>query len=77
MLQDVNAEALDVYVIEPMTQAEAEVVGHWHYPLPSDFHDVVAEPEGYAELIDPTARGSRFVVASLPAERTEDDRPRG
>jgi len=69
MLRLVNAELPDEYVIEPMTQAEAETVGRWKYPPPYDFYNVVADPADYADLIDPLARGSRFFVASLPADR--------
>jgi ribosomal-protein-alanine N-acetyltransferase len=69
MLQSVNAGLPDEYVIEPMTQTEAEAVGRWHYPPPYDFYDVVADPADYAELTDSVARGSRFFVASSPADR--------
>jgi ribosomal-protein-alanine N-acetyltransferase len=65
----VNTASPDQYVIEPMTQAEAEAVGRWQYPPPYDFYDVGADPADYAELTDPAARGSRFFVASSPADR--------
>ncbi|WP_225047239.1 GNAT family N-acetyltransferase [Lacticaseibacillus kribbianus] len=48
-------------IFAPLTQANAlRIADDWHYPAPYDFYDMTADPEDYAELIDPAARGDQY-----------------
>lgn len=52
---------MDYYSVMPLTQDLAlEIANQWMYEPPYDFYNAVADPEDYAELISPEARGDRY-----------------
>ena len=52
---------------EPMSQRQACAVAAWRYDPPYDFYDAVADPEDFAELLDPVQRaGHYFAVLGAP-----------
>lgn len=49
------------YYIMPMTQESAEIIAKdWLYPAPYDFYNLAADPEDYAEMIDPKLRQNSY-----------------
>jgi [ribosomal protein S18]-alanine N-acetyltransferase len=45
-----------------MSQADAKAIARWHYPAPFSFYDWTSDPDDFAELLDPTARGDDYVA---------------
>ncbi|WEM59026.1 GNAT family protein [Streptococcus parauberis] len=49
------------FYIMPMTQESAEIIAKdWLYPAPYDFYNLAADPEDYAEMIDPKLRQNSY-----------------
>ncbi|CAM4277762.1 GNAT family acetyltransferase [Streptococcus penaeicida] len=49
------------YYIMPLTQHSAEIIAKdWQYPAPYDFYDLAADPEDYAEIMDPELRQNSY-----------------
>lgn len=49
------------FYIMPMTQESAEIIAKdWLYPAPYDFYNLTADPEDYAEMIDPKLRQNSY-----------------
>ena len=60
--------AMVAFRFRPMSQADAEVIAHWHYPDPFSFYDWTSEdPHDLAEFLDPTARGDDYVAVEEEA----------
>jgi ribosomal-protein-alanine N-acetyltransferase len=48
----------------PMDAAAAQhIADNWHYPPPYDFYDMTADPDDYAEFLDPSRWPIHFVQA--------------
>ena len=49
------------FYIMPMTQESAEIIAKdWLYPAPYDFYNLAADPEDYADMIDPKLRQNSY-----------------
>lgn len=49
------------FYIMPMTQESAEIIAKdWLYPASYDFYNLAADPEDYAEMIDPKLRQNSY-----------------
>lgn len=49
------------FYLMPMTQHSAEIIANdWHYPEPYDFYDLAADPEDYAEMMNPELRQNSY-----------------
>ncbi|HEL1702093.1 TPA: GNAT family N-acetyltransferase [Streptococcus suis] len=52
---------MNYFHIMPLPQDLAlEIANQWRYQAPLDAHTISANPETYAEMISPEARGNRF-----------------
>jgi ribosomal-protein-alanine N-acetyltransferase len=50
------------------TQADAEAIADWRYPGEYAFYDWGADPDDYAELLDPAARREAYVAVDDPED---------
>ncbi len=49
------------FYLTPMSQRTAEEIANdWKYEPPYDFYDMTADPEDYAEILSPEARGDNY-----------------
>ncbi|AWX96531.1 GNAT family N-acetyltransferase [Streptococcus suis] len=56
-----NFRRMDYFYIMPLPQDLAlEIANQWRYQPPLDAYTISANPETYAEMISPEARGDRF-----------------
>lgn len=56
-----NFRKMDYFYIMPLPQDLAlEIANQWRYQAPLDAYTISADPETYAEMISPEARGDRF-----------------
>ncbi|WP_238145013.1 GNAT family N-acetyltransferase [Streptococcus suis] len=56
-----NFRKMDYFYIIPLPQDLAlEIANQWRYQPPLDAYTISANPETYAEMISPEARGGRF-----------------
>jgi ribosomal-protein-alanine N-acetyltransferase len=46
----------------PMDESVAERIANWHYDPPYDFYDLEADPEDYAEFMDPASWADTYAV---------------
>jgi [ribosomal protein S18]-alanine N-acetyltransferase len=52
-----------MFVIRPMTAADAREIAAWRYREPYAFYDIAADAPGLAELLDPFEWGRRYFAA--------------
>jgi [ribosomal protein S18]-alanine N-acetyltransferase len=52
-----------VFLLRPLTQADAEEIASWAYPWEYAFYDFSSDPDDLALLLDADARGDTFHAA--------------